>query len=115
MSLNEYGLLDISEIRQRIDALAAKIDAPENFVPSAGSVLDDEHPYYEVSWAYHLVKRERADECRRWTADFNEFLYWVFERVTSNMAMGSRTEQLSLLERLDPAWRARQEAETASE
>ena len=119
MPLNEYGLLDLSEIKQRVDALAAKIGAPESSVPSCGQNWMDDHPYYKVSWVYHLVERQRGAEHRRWTTDLDEALYWGFETVTSNMAsdyearhrveeQGSRwtllAYQLRLLGLLDPTW-----------
>ena len=119
MPRNEYGLLDLSEIKQRVDTLAAKIGAPESSVPSCGQNWADDHPYYEVSWAYHLVERQRGEEHRRWTTDLDEALYWGFETVTFNMAsdyqVRHRVEgedsrwmlfayQLQLLNILDPAW-----------
>ena len=119
MPRNEYGLLDLSEIKQRVDALAVKIDAPESSVPSCGQNWMDDHPYYEVSWAYHLVECQRGEEHRRWTTDLDEALYWGFETVTFNMAsnyeLRHRVEerdsrwmlfacQLRLLGMLDPTW-----------
>jgi hypothetical protein len=100
--------------------LATVIGAPSHYVP-AWSLTGDATPYVEehdglMSW----VVNERGHEIeRRDTRDVHEWLFWVFDDVTSQVAgawelqvripyVESRltrfVKHLDLLHRLDPAW-----------
>lgn len=125
MPLNEHGLLDLSEIKQRVDALAAKIDAPEQYLPTYGWSDGMATPHIEVDYSYNWVVSERGREYeRRRTRDINELLYWVFSAVASSMALRDKKRvrnphedwrrcwfaaQLDILGRLSPTWRLREQ------
>jgi len=76
-------------IHKAVNRLAKKINASENLLPTYGSSADFAHPHIEVnSQGLHWVVIERGMETQRKTTnDPHELLYWIFEAVTSEMAM----------------------------
>lgn len=78
----------MNELKNTIESLAAKIDASPSILPSYGRTEDFAKPHIETHGnEYHWVVVERGKELKRdKTTDLNEFLYWVFEYITFNMA-----------------------------
>lgn len=125
MPLNEYGLLDLSEIKLRVDALAEKIGAPEKYLPGYGISDGMATPHIEVHQTYCWVVSERGKEIdRRLTRDISELLYWIFSAVALEMALHDKKRarnagedwrrswfaaRLELLGRLSPTWRLREQ------
>jgi hypothetical protein len=111
------------EIRQKINLLAKKIDAPKDLLPAFSfseraegqlSIEVDDLNYHLRAWDRDLLTINRQ------TPEIDELLYWVFELITFDMAsnyeVNHRDEkidfrrklfsyQLSLLEKLSPKWK----------
>lgn len=120
-------LLSPDELRERVEALARVIGAPTDSLPTYGRPRDFGYPHIEVDEAYHWIVTERGQELdRRTTRDLDELLYVIFQSVSFSMAMNIEVRhrrkgedarrqlfevQLSLLDRLRPAWAARRRAE----
>jgi hypothetical protein len=111
-------------LRKAIHRIAAIISAPKDLFPSYGTSRDFAHPHIEVDQkGYHYVIVERGHEFeRRTTQDPNELLFWIFDSITTNMALAfelnHRVEgqdfrrvyfkkQLELLGALDSTWQER--------
>jgi hypothetical protein len=123
--------LTYAELRERVAALARRIGAPSNLLPTYASSEDFARPHIETDLrGYHYVVVERGTELSRSTTRvLDELLYWVFRDVTFSMACSfelahrqpmqdSRrilfAHNLQLLESLSPTWRATREAALAS-
>jgi hypothetical protein len=121
--------MTIALIKSRIDALAAKIGAPADLLPTYGSSRDFAHPHVEYDGRYHFVVVERGQELQRHTSlDIDDILYAVFEGITHSMASNYElhhrdpgrdnrpllfAKQLELLGALDTNWSAKCAAEVA--
>lgn len=119
--------LDLDSVRERVVELARTIGAPADYLPTYGSSQDSARPHIEAGSGYSYVVVERGRELRRdRTADLDELLYRAFVEITFRMAGGfelahrrgwedSRRQlfarQIELLERLSPAWGAKQAEE----
>jgi hypothetical protein len=123
-------MLNLDQIKQRIEQLANQIQAPANIMPTYGFSKHDGTPHIEVNnLTYGYVSFERdVKTLDRKTSSFDIFLYWVFEYITSSMAseyakthrdpkVDSRKvrfeHQLSLLEVINHDWKERREKEIA--
>ncbi|HTE20000.1 MAG TPA: Imm63 family immunity protein [Armatimonadota bacterium] len=117
--------MTLQEIETEVRQLAARIQAPENLLPSFGRHMEDAHPHIEVdARGYHYVLEERGIERARVTThDLGELLYKIFEGVTFSMALRDERShrvrgrdsrryyfrrQLELLSKLCPEWAGRQ-------
>ena len=81
--------MTLSEIKHKVDQLAAKINAPANYLPTFSSPIGDATPNIEVDdlGLYHYVISERGNEYdRKMTSDLDDLLYWIFSSVTFSMA-----------------------------
>ena len=117
----------IPRLRDRITELARVIDAPDHVLPTFGYSEDTGRPHIEVDGtAFHHVLAERGREYGRFsTTSVDDLLYRVFREVTFSMAATHlavnrvtwraqrqiRRYQLELLNRLDPRWGSRRDAE----
>lgn len=118
----------LDAIRQRVEELAEKVEAPPDSLPTFGR-SEDARPHVEVerdgrmAW---VVDERGAEIERRATLDRDELLYWIFESVTWLMAYQEAhgvpgddfrrilfTRQLELLGRLKTEWRDRVATEKA--
>ena len=81
--------MTLLEIKQKVDQLAARINAPANYLPTFSSPIGDATPNIEIDdlGLYHYVISERGNEYdRKMTSDLNDLLYWIFSSVTFSMA-----------------------------
>src|ERR671912_249032 len=80
---------DYSQLEDMIRALAARIHAPQNLLPTY-KISDDgalPHIVIDDSAMYHFIVVERGEELdHRRTGNVDELLYWVFETITFSMA-----------------------------
>jgi hypothetical protein len=123
-------VLNVAQIKQRIEQLADLIHAPANTLPTYGYSKHDGTPHIEVNeLAYYYVNLDRDTKTfDRKTSDLNILLYWVLIDVTSVMAsyyakahrdpkINSRRirfeHQLTLLEVINHDWKERREKEIA--
>ncbi len=125
---NEYVMTknSLEDIKIAVDALAEKIDAPTNLLPTYGRMEFEAHPFIEIDnlgFMYYVIS-ERGKEYERKATDIIEcLLYWVFSGVTSNMSFDyankNRIEnqdcrriafakQVELLGVLNDSWRLRE-------
>ena len=78
---------NLAQLRAVVEKLAARIEAPENVLPTYGASEDSARPHIEIDGRYHFVVVERGLELeRRTTTDLDEILYWIFDGVTSSLA-----------------------------
>jgi hypothetical protein len=118
----------LSGIKQLVDGLAHKIEAPAYVLPTYGQTEDLARPHIEVDErGYHYVVVERGMELKRkTTGDVDELLYLIFRSVVSEVASkweaahrlkgeDSRrrmfAKKIELMTRLEPEWAARLERE----
>ena len=119
----------LDAVRSQIEALAAKIAAPEGLLPTYDRSEHSGRPHIEVSadGAMHWVVCERGQEYeRKTTLSRDELLYWTFNAVTAEMASRWEaqhrietedfrkqmfTKQFELLDSLSPAWTDRRKQE----
>ncbi|UZD23207.1 immunity 63 family protein [Algoriphagus halophytocola] len=78
----------MEQIKSKIEKLANRINAPKEYLPTYGFTEDFAGPHIEVNGKkLHWVIIERGQElARRQTTDEKEFLFWVFDAVTFEMA-----------------------------
>ena len=78
----------LRDIETDVAALARRIGASGQDLPSYGISHDAGRPHIEVGQAlYHYVVMERGQELeRRSTGNYDELLYWIFESVTHSLA-----------------------------
>ncbi len=82
--------MTLSEIKNKVHQLAAKISAPDHYLPTFSSPIGDATPNIEVDdlGLYSYVISERGNEYdRKMTSDLNDLLYWIFSSVTFSMAV----------------------------
>lgn len=87
--LAEMTKLSLADIKEKVDELASKIDAPEDLLPTYGFSRDSACPHIEVgnSGSLHYVVVERGEILeRRTTKILDDLLYWIFAMVTFEMA-----------------------------
>jgi len=80
----------LSAVKQLVDQLASKIQAPQHLLPTYGESLDDAHPYVEIgrSGLLFYLANERGQEVLRYIAkDIDDLLYNIFEDITFSMAI----------------------------
>ena len=111
----------LSDVKNLVDQLALKIQAPESLLPTYGDSLDGGHPYVEIdrSGLLFYLADERGSEIKRYIAlDIDDLLYNIFKDVTFLMATKNFTfttpgkysrrvwfvEQERLLGLLDESW-----------
>jgi hypothetical protein len=118
---------DITALKSRIVALAREIDVPDYLLPTFGYSEENGRPHIELrDGEFHLVMEERGKEYGRFTTtSLDDLLYHVFRDATySTAATRARVSQLTpssrrailraqidLLERVNPEWAKRREAE----
>ena len=79
----------LADIRNIVNELAKKINAPNYLLPTFSFSIGDATPNIEVDnlGLYHYVISERGNEYeRKITSDLNDLLYWIFSVVTFSMA-----------------------------
>ena len=121
-------MLNLDEVKQRIERLANKIHAPTRAMPTYGYSKDDGTPHIEVdSSAYYYICSERgARSVDQKTSDLETLLYWALKDISWSTALDYATahrdpkkkfrevlfeRQLSLLEILNHDWKERREKE----
>jgi Immunity protein 63 len=121
-------MLNLSELKESIEQLALRINAPMRLLPTYGSSRHDGTPHIESNNAlYYYINFDRnLTVFNRSTSKLDELLYWVFQDITFYMAsdyelahrdskVNSRKaifdNQLKLLASLNPAWREQREHE----
>ena len=80
--------LTIEDIKQEVNELAKKINAPSSFLPTFGRTEDGARPHIEVdNRGFHYVVVERGNELERKTSsEKDQLFYWIFNSVTFSMA-----------------------------
>lgn len=120
--------LALLALREEIEALASKIDAPRELLPTYVKSIDFAHPHLE--WdekGYHWIIVERGREIKRVTSkDPSDVLYHVFGTITFEMACAFSVKnrdhnedfrrklwshQLDLLTKIEPLWAGRRKSE----
>lgn len=81
-------VLSLAEIKQKVDTLAEKINAPEYALPTYGWSEQSARPHIEVNeQGYHFIVSERGEENRHeTTSDLDELLYYIFDSATFEIA-----------------------------
>jgi immunity protein 63 of polymorphic toxin system len=120
----------IDIVRVRIEELAARIGAPERWLPDFGNATDHAQPFVRerdgwLEWG--VAERGNEYEVKR-TRDIDELCYWALESIASSLStqweLHHRVEgqdfrilmfakRIELLAALDPRWAARSRAENA--
>jgi len=123
-------MITLQYVREQVERLAAKIDAPEKYFPGFGNEKYDSVCFVEIHGpTYHFLSKERGQErTHDITFDLDDLLYWIFRDITGAMGFdhvrlnpnkekdsrkGEDEQQLILLERLNPSWKQRREREIA--
>ena len=121
-------MLNLVEVKQRIEQLANKIHAPTRAMPTFGYSKEDGTPHIEVdSTAYYYICSERGDKSiDQKTPDLETLLYWALKDITWSTALDYATthrdpkkkfrevlfeRQLTLLEIINHDWKERREKE----
>jgi hypothetical protein len=118
---------DITALKSRMVELAREIDVPDHLLPTFGYSEQNGRPHIELrDGEFHLVMEERGQEYGRFTTtSLDDLLYHVFRDATystaaarlrvSQLTSSSRRailrSQIDLLERVNPEWAKRREAE----
>jgi len=78
----------LREIEADVNALATRIGASANDLPTYGKSRDFAYPHIEVDGElYHYVVVERGQEISRHSsANYDDLLYWIFSDATHNLA-----------------------------
>ncbi len=114
----------MNEIKEIVESLASRINAPEMYLPTYGISEDGARHHIEKQGTeYHWVIVERGEELqRRKTKEIKELMFWVFDTVTSEMASRLEVENRienedfriqmfrikeELIEKIDPEYRNR--------
>ncbi len=119
----------LNEIKDKVEELALKIDAPSKLLPGFGREIWDAHPFVEVDnlGFMHFIISERGQELeRKITKDMDQILYWIFASITFSMSVNyelnhrmenkdcRRTmfdKQEELLGEISQSWKERDHAE----
>ena len=81
--------MTLSDIREQVETLSDRIDAPHTLRPTYGYSADGALPHIDIddSGNFHFVVVERGRELeRRTTAVLDELLFWIFDTITFSMA-----------------------------
>jgi len=93
----------LNDIKQQVDKLAQKIQAPHFMLPDYGYSRQNAQPHIEIddnNGQLYFVVQERGEEFRRdFAHDMDDLLYRIFEHVTFEMA--SRFELNNRIENED--------------
>lgn len=120
----------LRDIETDVAALAIRIGASAQDLPTYGTSQDFARPHIEVEHGfYHFVIVERGVERdRRFSDNYDDLLYWIFSGVTHSLAFSyelhNRIEdqdcrriafpkQIELMRRIDPALAERLKADIA--
>ena len=120
----------LRDIETEVAALARRIGASGEDLPTYGISRDGGYPHIEVDHGrYHYVIEERSRERERRSTDkYDELLYWIFESVTHKRAfayeLANRVydqdcrriafpRQIELMRRIGPAMAERLEQDIA--
>lgn len=78
----------LQKLKEEIEKLAKRINAPEEFLPTYNVSEDFARPHLEIHGEeLHWVIIERGQELqRRKTFNLEELLFWVFDGITFEMA-----------------------------
>ena len=87
--MNTSILLELPDIRKKIESKAQLINAPIDSLPTYDKPQGDGRPYIELySLGYNFIISERLVELeRRTTNDIDELMFWVFDGITHEMAI----------------------------
>lgn len=118
---------NLPQIKTLVDAMAEKINAPQNVLPTYGYSDDGALPHIEIgeNGELYYVVVERGQELRRdFSLDANDLLYKIFADVTFSMACDFEkrhrikgqdfrrqpfAKQVELLGMLNEEWRSRKQ------
>lgn len=120
-------MLTLAEIEHRVQALATRIGATANDLPTFGHSRDGGYPHIEVDeHGYHYVTVERGNELEHITTpDIDELLWQIFQNAAAALAIGFElkhrisgqdfrrqmfAKRIELLGTLLPAWAKRERA-----
>lgn len=81
--------MTLADVKEQVDTLGERINAPQTLRPTYGYSIDGALPHIEIdgSGIFHFVVVERGQELeRRTTAILNELLFWIFDTITFSMA-----------------------------
>ncbi|MES2395994.1 MAG: Imm63 family immunity protein [Bacteroidota bacterium] len=82
-------MITLNDIKNKVDELALKINAPTNLLPTYGQQNRDAHPYIEVDnlgFMFYVIS-ERGQEYERKMSDkIDDLLYCIFAGVTFSMS-----------------------------
>lgn len=123
-------MLNITELKRKIERLSGQINVPENLMPTFGSSREDGTAHIEIHGSnyYYIVSERGSKVVNRETSDLKRLLYWVFDDITFYMASSYERDnrdyqvdsrklkfeyQLELLRRLKPLWSEWKEQEIA--
>ena len=122
-------MLNIVEVKQRIEELTHKIHVPARAIPTYGYSKDDGTPHIEVDdSSYYYICSDRGVRSVQKTSDLDTLLYWAIKDITWSTALDYATAhrnpkknfrevlfdyQLSLLEPINHDWKERREKEIA--
>jgi hypothetical protein len=120
-------VLNIVEVKQRIEQLTNKIHASTRAMPTYGDSKDDGTPHIEVDdSSYYYICSDRGIRSVQKTSDLETLLYWAIKDITWSTALDYATAhrdpkkkfrevlfdyQLSLLELINHDWKERVEKE----
>src|SRR5207237_3716677 len=79
----------LRDIKTDVAALACRIGASDQDLPTYGTSEDFARPHIEVEHGfYHYVIVERGVERDRLSDSYDDLLYWIFRGVTHGLAFG---------------------------
>lgn len=121
-------MLNIVEVKQRIEQLVNKIHAPTIAMPTYGYSKDDGTPHIEIddSTYYYICSERGVRSVDKKTSDLNTLLYWAIKDITRGAALDYAADhrdskkkfrqvmfdhQLSLLEIINHDWKEQLEKE----
>ncbi len=81
--------MTLSDVREQVETLGKRIDAPQMLYPTYGYSMDGALPHIEIDNAgtFHFVVVERGRELERQTTALpDELLFWIFDTITFSMA-----------------------------
>jgi hypothetical protein len=80
----------LEDIKELVEKLAEKINAPQHLLPTYGHSIDGAHPHIEIDkneQLYYVVV-ERGQELKRdFAVDIDDLLYRIFADITFSMAV----------------------------
>jgi len=120
----------LTQIKAQVIQLSRQLNAKPQLLPTFGKTMDFGRPHIEVRKnSYHYIVVERGQEISHLvTSELDELFYWIFRVITSQMGYSyehihrhptqdSRriafAHALELLDKLNPAWKVKRDAELA--